>query len=182
VNDIAWWWRFLGLKPGASKAEIKAAYHRLAKLLHRDHGGTDEDMVRLNEAYHLALTDNGPAFQEPPRQPKAKPRHEPPRSPPPRPKAAPQRDPLFTPEARRILRGALQIAIFFAIVAGFMASVSDPKITNKPPQAARHDTVSKVGSTSLRRPPEPWRPYPPSLWYRGRGSYTCGLSGWDLCK
>jgi hypothetical protein len=34
----------------------------------------------------------------------------------------------------------------------------------------------------LKRPPEPWQPYPPSLWYRGRGSYTCGLSGWDLCK
>jgi hypothetical protein len=169
VNDIAWWWHFLGLKPGASKAEIKAAYHRLAKLLHRDHGGTDEDMVRLNEAYHLALADNEPAFQEPPHQepPKAKPQHEPPPSPPPRPKAAPQREPIFTLKARRILN----IVILLLIVAGFIASVlSDPKLTNKPPQVTRHNTLSAPPS------PAPWQPY------RGRGSYTCGLSGWDLCK
>jgi hypothetical protein len=43
MTEIAWYWHFLGLKPGANKAEIKSAYHRLAKLLHRDHGGTDED-------------------------------------------------------------------------------------------------------------------------------------------
>ena len=41
------YWHFLGLKPGATKAEIKSAYHRLANLLHRDHGSTDEDMQRL---------------------------------------------------------------------------------------------------------------------------------------
>jgi hypothetical protein len=140
LTEIAWWWHFLGLQPGATKTEIKAAYHRLAKLLHRDHGGTDEDMVRLNEAYHLALAHSAPAFQEPPHQepPKAKPQHEPPRSPPPQPKAAPQREPIFTPEARKILLRALQIAIYLAIVAGFMALV--------------------------------------------RGTYTCGLSDWDLCK
>src|SRR6516225_4212855 len=99
MSEIAWYWHFLGLKPGASKAEIKGAYHRLAKLLHRDHGGTDEDMQRLNEVYHLALADNGPAFQEPPRQepPKAEPRHEPP---PPPPRPAP-REPFFTPAAHK---------------------------------------------------------------------------------
>jgi hypothetical protein len=35
---------------------------------------TDEDMQRLNEAYHLAIADNGPAYQE---QLKAEPRYEP---------------------------------------------------------------------------------------------------------
>jgi predicted flap endonuclease-1-like 5' DNA nuclease len=84
MTEIAWYWHFLGLKPGATRAEIKSAYHRLAKLLHRDHGGTDEDMQRLNEAYHLALADNGPTAQEPPQ-----------------PKPAP-REPVFTPEARRV--------------------------------------------------------------------------------
>jgi curved DNA-binding protein CbpA len=77
VTEIAWYWHFLGLQPGASKADIKSAYHRLAKLLHRDHGGIDQDMQRLNEAYHLAMSDNGPAHQEPPRP-----------KPPPRPQAA----------------------------------------------------------------------------------------------
>jgi hypothetical protein len=68
-----WYWHFLGLAPGASKADIKRGYHRLAKLLHRDRGGTDEDMRRLNEAYTLAMGE------DPPRASEAAPRHEPPR-------------------------------------------------------------------------------------------------------
>jgi hypothetical protein len=114
---VEWYWHFLGLKPGGTKAEIKSAYHRLAKLLNRDHGGTDEDMQRLNEAYHLALadTDNGPAYQE---APKTEPRHEPPPPPPrqERPKAEQPwsrygrerpREPFFTPAARSVVRGLL---------------------------------------------------------------------------
>jgi curved DNA-binding protein CbpA len=114
MSEIAWYWHFLGLKPGASKAEIKSAYHRLAKLLHRDHGGTDEDMQRLNEAYHLALADHGPAYQE---ARKTEPRHEPP---PPQPPKAEQpwsrygrerpREPFFTPTARSVVRGLINWA------------------------------------------------------------------------
>jgi hypothetical protein len=48
------YWHFLGLKPGASAAEISAARNRLAKLYHPDRGGTAEDMARLNEAFEIA--------------------------------------------------------------------------------------------------------------------------------
>jgi DnaJ domain len=51
---MEWYWHFLGLKPGSSKKEILAAYRRLAKRLHPDHGGTDADFQRLNEAFHNA--------------------------------------------------------------------------------------------------------------------------------
>ena len=47
------YWHFLGLKPGASAAEISAARNRLAKLYHPDRGGTAEDMARLNEAFEI---------------------------------------------------------------------------------------------------------------------------------
>jgi hypothetical protein len=143
---VEWYWHFLGLKPGATKAEIKSAYHRLAKLLHRDHGGTDEDMQRLNEAYHLALADNGPAYQEPP---KTEPRYEPP-PPPPRqePRKAEQpwsrygrerpREPFFTPTARNVVRGLINWGVIAALIWGFVAAlVSDPKAPQNPPQAAR---------------------------------------------
>jgi hypothetical protein len=121
MTETAWWWHFLGLKPDASKVEIKSAYHRLAKLLHRDHGGTDEDMQRLNEAYHLALADNGPAAQDPPR-------HEPP------PKSAP-REPFFTSASHRVGRVLVQVWnstfcwIFIVLIAWTVvaALLSDPK-------------------------------------------------------
>jgi hypothetical protein len=59
-----WYWHFLGLQPGASRHDIEHAHRRLAKLLHPDHGGTNEDMVRLNEAYELAK-DAAPPAGEP---------------------------------------------------------------------------------------------------------------------
>jgi hypothetical protein len=51
LNDE--YWHFLGLKPGASAAEISAARNRLSKLFHPDRGGTAEDMARLNEALEI---------------------------------------------------------------------------------------------------------------------------------
>jgi hypothetical protein len=110
MTEIAWYWHFLGLKPGATKAEITSAYHRLAKLLHRDHGGTDEDMQRLNEAYHLALADNGQAYQDPP---KAEPRHEPP--PPPRPEPPPSSRPISL--GQRVSIFMLQLVIVGAALS-----------------------------------------------------------------
>jgi DnaJ domain len=68
----AWYWHFLGLEPWASEGEIRSAYRRLAKLLHGDHGGTDADMQRLNEAYRLALAEpqhEPPARSGPPSPP-----------------------------------------------------------------------------------------------------------------
>lgn len=53
----------LGLRPGASKAEIKIAYRRLSKKYHPDVNqaeDTHEKFIEINEAYKF-LTEVGPA-------------------------------------------------------------------------------------------------------------------------
>jgi len=41
----------LGLEPGASTAEVKAAYREKARELHPDRGGDTKSFSRVNEAY-----------------------------------------------------------------------------------------------------------------------------------
>lgn len=49
------WWQVLGVDPGASAAEISAAYRRLAADAHPDRpGGSDAAMARLNAARDAA--------------------------------------------------------------------------------------------------------------------------------
>jgi hypothetical protein len=43
-------WELLGLKPGASSAEIETAYRDKAKRWHPDAGGNHEQMAKLNAA------------------------------------------------------------------------------------------------------------------------------------
>lgn len=45
----------LGLQAGASQADIKRAYKRLAKAAHPDHGGTDVKFIELQRAYESAM-------------------------------------------------------------------------------------------------------------------------------
>jgi hypothetical protein len=45
----------LGLRSGATKQEIKAAYRRLAKITHPDRGGSHEGFVALHRAYEQAM-------------------------------------------------------------------------------------------------------------------------------
>ncbi|MFO7775488.1 MAG: J domain-containing protein [Candidatus Hydrogenedentota bacterium] len=44
-------YKMLGLSPSASWAEIEKAYRRKAKIHHPDHGGDEDTMRALNEAY-----------------------------------------------------------------------------------------------------------------------------------
>ncbi len=58
----------LGVSPGASAAEVQAAYRRLARALHPDApgGGDGEAMAAVNRAY--AALRNGTALPHPPPQ------------------------------------------------------------------------------------------------------------------
>lgn len=46
--------KFLGLEPGVTPAEVQAAYKRLAFRAHPDHGGSPEQFEELNQAAKAA--------------------------------------------------------------------------------------------------------------------------------
>jgi DnaJ homolog subfamily C member 19 len=49
-------YQVLGLKPGASTDEIRAAYHRLMRGAHPDTGGSDWLAARINQARDVLLS------------------------------------------------------------------------------------------------------------------------------
>lgn len=51
MGEEADYYQALGLKPSATAAEIKTAYHTQAKAAHPDAGGSVEAMARVNAAY-----------------------------------------------------------------------------------------------------------------------------------
>ncbi len=53
-------WEVLGLAPGASDAEIRAAHRRLMRTNHPDHGGSGWIAARLNQARDLLLAGRQP--------------------------------------------------------------------------------------------------------------------------
>ncbi|MBW7863502.1 MAG: J domain-containing protein [Candidatus Hydrogenedens sp.] len=50
-SDADMCYRLMGLSPSASWEEIEKAYRRKAKVHHPDHGGDEDAMRALNEAY-----------------------------------------------------------------------------------------------------------------------------------
>jgi hypothetical protein len=48
-------YQVLGLRPGASEAEIRAAHHRLMRTAHPDSGGSDWLATRVNQARDVLL-------------------------------------------------------------------------------------------------------------------------------
>lgn len=48
-------YQVLGLKPGASEADIRAAHHRLMRAAHPDAGGSNWLAARINQARDLLL-------------------------------------------------------------------------------------------------------------------------------
>jgi hypothetical protein len=52
-------YRVLGLEPGASEVEIKAAYHRLIGTVHPDHGGSAFLAAQVNRARDILLGRTG---------------------------------------------------------------------------------------------------------------------------
>ena len=52
-RDIDLAYKMFGLSPSVSWQEVEQAYRKKAKLHHPDHGGDDDVMRALNEAYAL---------------------------------------------------------------------------------------------------------------------------------
>ena len=50
-------WEILGIKPGASRAQINDAFRRLAMNNHPDHGGSNDRMSEISVARDAALKD-----------------------------------------------------------------------------------------------------------------------------
>lgn len=57
VVDSAAAWKILGLEPGASAADIKAAHLRLMTRIHPDHGGSSYLAAQINRAREVLLEE-----------------------------------------------------------------------------------------------------------------------------
>jgi hypothetical protein len=49
------WYEILGVKPDASRADVRNAFRALSTVHHPDRGGKDEDFKRINEAFREGM-------------------------------------------------------------------------------------------------------------------------------
>jgi hypothetical protein len=54
-------YKMLGLSPSASWDEVERAYRQKAKIHHPDHGGDEDTMRALNDAYRMIKRSRGKA-------------------------------------------------------------------------------------------------------------------------
>lgn len=59
-DDLDFCYRMLGLSPSASWEDVERAYRQKAKIHHPDHGGDEDTMRVLNEAYARLKSQRGP--------------------------------------------------------------------------------------------------------------------------
>jgi len=52
-------YRVLGVDPSAEEQVVKAAYKAKAKLFHPDHGGSQDKMADINQAYKTICEERG---------------------------------------------------------------------------------------------------------------------------
>lgn len=121
----------LGLAPGATRAQIHAAYRRLARLAHPDLGGTDE-LFRVVGTAHDVLTGRNPGHgasarrstrRQPPPPPPWRPSPPPPPPPPRGPYRAPNPDERRAFSPWRAWRDLIQNVTVLAAAVGAAATV-----------------------------------------------------------
>jgi len=59
ADSLAEAYELLGLKPGATDEDVRAAHRALMKAVHPDHGGTSYLAAKINEARDLLLKQSG---------------------------------------------------------------------------------------------------------------------------
>ena len=63
-GDLDLCYRLLGISPSAPWPEVEKAYRRKAKVHHPDHGGDEDAMRVLNEAYERLKKTRGPRARQ----------------------------------------------------------------------------------------------------------------------
>lgn len=56
-DGSAKWWDVMGIKPDATREDVRNAFRALAKVHHPDAGGNEEDFKRLRKAFDEAMKE-----------------------------------------------------------------------------------------------------------------------------